>query len=331
MTVSHSSIKIDIVIPTYNGVDTLPMLLDSIQKQTYRAYNCFVIDDLSKDNTVSLIKDHYPWVVLIEQNTNNGPAKNRNIAIRMGQSPYIAIFDDDAYLKDENWLQKAVEKMEDNPKIGQLAAMIVSGYDESILLDCGICRYDYEFGGFFYQKTINQVNGKHLISRRTLGACSAGTVLRRAVFEEAGGFDAKYFYPTEDLDLSLRIHLLGFDVKYEPSLITYHFESQAMGKNKRQKIYMHRRNCLLAIVENYPLKHVVIALAILFLNKIIISPISLKLRKSKKRDEKFIREIITDYRKSFLFLLQNFSKIYKKRKNFDKVRAKSRKYLLEIS
>ena len=321
---------IDIVIPTYNGAGHISKLLEAIERQTYRNYKCFVIDDFSKDNTVAIVRENYPWVRLIRQKKNNGPAKNRNIAIGMGNSPYVAIFDDDTYLKDEKWLEKAKKKMEDNPNIGQLAAMIISGYDENILLDCGISGSGYVFGGLFYQEAIDQVCGKHLIPRVALGACSAGTILRRDVFEKAGGFDSKYYYPVEDLDLSLRIHLLGYDVIYEPSLTVYHFESQAMGKNSRRKIYMHRRNCLLTFVENYPLKHVAISLSILFLNKIIISPLSLKIRKSKKRNEKFIREDIGDYYQSFRFLLQNLRQIHRKRKIFDRVRTKPRKYLLEI-
>jgi GT2 family glycosyltransferase len=322
---------IDIVIPTYNGAGHISKLLESIKKQTYRNYNCYVIDDFSMDNTVTILKENYPWVNVIAQAKNNGPAMNRNIAIDLGNSPYIVIFDDDTYLKDTGWLEKAIEKMEDNPKIGQLAAMIVSGYDEKILLDCGICRYGYVFGGFFHQKTINQVDGKHLISRLALGACSAGTVLRRDVFKKAGGFDTKYFYPTEDLDLSLRIHLLGYDVIYEPLLVTYHFESQAMGNNHRHKNYMHRRNCLLAFVENYPLKHVILSLIILFINKVIISPISLKVRKNRKWDKKFLEQESLDYFKSFIFIFQNFDQIYRKRKKINQIKVRPRKYLLEIN
>jgi GT2 family glycosyltransferase len=328
--VKKKSPGIDIVIPTYNGAGHIPKLLDSIKKQNYRNYKCYVIDDYSKDSTVAIIKENYPWVRLIEQNQNNGPAMNRNIAIGLGTNPYIGIFDDDTYLKDPDWLKKAMCKMENNPNIGQLGAMIISGYDENILLDCGISGSGYLFGGLFHQENIAHVDGKHLIPRRALGACSAGTVMRRNVFENAGGFDSKYFYPSEDLDLSLRIHLMGYDVFYEPSLITFHFESQAMGKNNRQKIFMHRRNCLLTFVENYPLKQIVIALSILFLNKIIISPLSLKFRKYKKRNQKLIQEEIADYRKSFKYLLKNFSLVYRKRKYFDQVRTRPRKYLLEI-
>jgi GT2 family glycosyltransferase len=331
--VKGESPDIDIIIPTYNGAGHIPKLLDSIKKQTYHNCTCFVIDDFSKDNTVAIVKENYPWVNVIEQTQNNGPATNRNIAVGLGNSPYIVIFDDDTYLKDAGWLEKAIKKLEGNPNIGQLAAMIISGYDEKILLDCGICGRGYIFGGLFHQETIDQVGGKHLISRRTLGACSAGTVLRRDIFEKAGGFDSKYFYPVEDLDLSLRIHLLGYDVIYEPSLVTYHFESQAMGKNHRHKNYMHRRNCLLAFVENYPLKHVILSLIILFINKVIISPISLSLRvrKNKNRNEKFLLQDTIDYRKSFLFLLENFNHIWRKRKKFDRIRKRPRKYLLEIN
>jgi N-acetylglucosaminyl-diphospho-decaprenol L-rhamnosyltransferase len=68
------SAKIDIVIPTYNGVNTITRLLDSIRKQTYSNYNCFVIDDFSKDNTVATIKANYPWVHLTAQTENKGSA-----------------------------------------------------------------------------------------------------------------------------------------------------------------------------------------------------------------------------------------------------------------
>lgn len=208
--------KIDIIIPTFNGANHIPRLLESIRNQTYTHYNCFVIDDNSQDNTVQIISERFRWVKLISQPNNNGPAKNRNIAIRSGDSPYIVIFDDDTYLEDSEWLDKAVKKMERNPNIGQLASMIISGFNKEVLLDCGICRNRYLFGGIYFNYQKKDLFGQHEISRPVLGACTAGTILRRDLFERVGGFDPKYFYSVEDLDLSLRIHLAGYDVVYEP-------------------------------------------------------------------------------------------------------------------
>ncbi|MCK4715492.1 MAG: glycosyltransferase family 2 protein [Candidatus Marinimicrobia bacterium] len=323
--------KIDIIIPTYNGANHIPKLLESIRNQTYSHYNCFVIDDNSKDNTVQIITNRFPWVKLIKQFNNNGPAKNRNIAIRSGYSPYIVIFDDDTYLEDSEWLDKAIKKMEENPNIGQLASMIVSGFDKDILLDCGIIEEDCLFGGICHNQQKKDVSGKYEIPRRVLGACSAGTILRRDVFKKAGGFDPKYFYPVEDLDLSMRIHLTGYDVIYEPSLITYHFESQAMGKTIKRKMYMYRRNCLLALIENYPIDSILKFLALLLAKKLIIPFGSVIIQAVRMKRGVNLSDETKDYLKSAVFLVVNSFDIIMKKKQFNQVRKKPRKYLLEVN
>ena len=97
--------EIDIVIPTYNGSNHIHGILNSIQKQSFQNYQCIVIDDASEDNTANTVRNNFPWVKLIEQDKNQGPAKNRNIAIRQGKSPYIVLFDDDTFLEDPYWLE----------------------------------------------------------------------------------------------------------------------------------------------------------------------------------------------------------------------------------
>lgn len=323
--------KIDVIIPTYNGANHIPRLLESISNQTYSGYECFVIDDNSRDNTVGIVREQFPWVKLIAQPHNNGPSKNRNIAIRSGHSPYIVIFDDDTYLKDPEWLTKALNKMERDPGIGQLASMIVNGFDQDILLDCGIIKEDCLFGGICHNQHKKDVSGKYETPRRVLGACSAGTILRRDVFEKVGGFDPKYFYPVEDLDLSLRIHLTGYDVIYEPSLITYHFESQAMGKVIKRKMYMYRRNCLLALVENYPIDSILEALLLVVVRKVIIPLTSVIIQAVRMRQKVDLSDETKDYLKSTVFLVVNSFEIIMKRRQFNQVRKKARKYLLEIN
>ena len=323
--------KIDIVIPTYNGAKHLPRLLESISHQTYAGYECFVIDDNSKDNTARIIRERFPWVSLIVQAHNSGPSKNRNIAIRAGHSPYIVIFDDDTYIEDREWLTKALDKMEKNPEIGQLASMIVSGFDKNILLDCGIYGEGCLFGGNYYNQHRSTVSGKHEISRRVLGACTAGTILRRDLFERVGGFDPKYFYPAEDLELSLRIHLTGYDVIYDPSLVTYHFESQAMGKSIKRKMYMYRRNCLLALIENYPASHIMKTLRSLVCRLLNFPFVSSIFPAAGTKERLDFPQETRDYIKTFCFLAANSFGIMNKRRKIDRFKTRPRSYLVEIN
>lgn len=321
----------DIIVPTYNGSKHIPKLLTSILGQKGVRYTCYVIDDHSSDNTVEIIQQDFPWVTVIKQLQNLGPSHNRNIAIDAGSNPYVVIFDDDTYLEDAEWLLKALSFMEQNPKVGQLAAMIVSGFDKQLLLDCGIRKNFYQFGGIFHNENSENVAGKHLTPRQVLGACSAGTVLRRDLFQLIGGFDAQYFYPGEDLDLSLRLHLAGYNVWYVPSLVVYHYESQAMGKSLSKKMYLFRRNCIRVLVENFPLFHVLKMLILLMGKEFVISFFQFLISRYLKKSNCSFPSSIYDYLRSILFLFRNTPKMISKRIKVNKFRKRNRNYLLQVN
>lgn len=327
----NHDINLDIVVPTYNGANHLPRLLASIEKQSYSNYKCFVIDDCSTDETVKLVREQFPWVHLITQPENYGPAINRNVAVDAGNNPYVVIFDDDTYLEDRDWLAKGLQYMEENPAVGQLGAMIISGFAPDILLDCGILQNRYLFGGIFHNQDSRQVQGKHLNERRILGACSAGTILRRDLLEMIGGFDGKYFYPVEDLDVSLRVHLAGYDVRYEPSLVVFHYESQAMGKSLSRKMYMYRRNCLLALVENFPFSHISMILMAVMIKEVVLPSVRYGIRVITRNQTEPLADSVGDYLKTFLFLLKNSGAIVKKRLFVSRFRKRPRSYLLKVN
>jgi GT2 family glycosyltransferase/MoaA/NifB/PqqE/SkfB family radical SAM enzyme len=323
--------EIDIIITTYNGSKTIKKLLNSIKEQTFNSYNCFVIDDDSRDNTVQIIEKHFPWVKLIKQQNNFGPAHNRNVAAREGRSKFMVFFDDDVFLSDNDWLRKGIEKMHSEQNIGQLSTMVVSGHDDDILLDCGICNNRLFFGGIYHKLNKNFIYGKHLISRNVLGACSAGTIVRRDVFEKIGGFDKKYFYMSEDLDLSLRIHLLGYDVIYYPALVTHHLESKTMGgKNAKKKIYLYYRNNLLAFFDNYPLIYAVKALFFYLLISIISSIFNLFLKLIFKLKKDYFPGSV-NYLKIIFFIIINLPNILIKRWKIGRISKRSRDYLIKLN
>lgn len=321
----------DIVIPTYNGSSHLPRLLSSIERQSMDKYNCYVIDDNSRDETVEIVRRDYPWVHILAQSENMGPSYNRNVAARQGTSPYIVIFDDDTYLDDDRWLENAVQYMEENPDVGQLATMIVNGFEPHILLDCGIAKNWYLFGGLFHNVHRDDAGEKHKRGRMVLGACTAGTIMRRALFERVGGFDSRYYYPAEDLDLSLRFHLAGAKVWYEPSLLVYHYESQAMGKSLARKMFLYRRNCLLALIDNFPVTHIFVMLLAVFGREIVKPVLKYVLQRLGRGERQPLSDSVSDYLKALFFIARNSPGTLRKRVDSRRYRQRSRRSLLDIN
>ncbi len=326
---SQSSLgRIDIIIPTYNGGKRLVPLLESIQKQTYREYACFVIDDGSPESCAEYIMERFPWVRFIQQTANYGPAHNRNLAAGRGSSPYICLFDDDIYLPDPDWLGKAHTIMSENENIGQIATRIMSAYDEEVLIDCGIHEEPAGlFKGVFARKHVDHVFGKHLTKRPVLGACSASSMVRRDVFERVRGFDAKYYYFAEDLDLSIRIYLAGYDIVYCPSLSSCHMQSATMRERPEKNEYFSRRNRLLVILENYPrgtaLRHF-LALT----DELILSLFrSIPLRGLKRVDWNETKSALIVWGR----LVSWLPRIIRKRRIMDRIRKRPRKSIIELN
>lgn len=73
--------------------------------------------------------------------------------------------------------------------------------------------------------------------------------IRRAVWEELGGFDDTYFAYHEDADLSVRCWLSGREVRYVPSAVAdHHYEFS----RHPEKLYLVERNRLFMVLTDYP-------------------------------------------------------------------------------
>jgi len=73
------------------------------------------------------------------------------------------------------------------------------------------------------------------------GAC---LLVRRAAFEELGGFDESYFMFAEDMDLCWRAHQAGWGVGVEPAAVVTHFEGVTRRRHPYRMIVAHHRSAL---------------------------------------------------------------------------------------
>ncbi|MDR2410857.1 MAG: glycosyltransferase, partial [Bacteroidales bacterium] len=83
---------LSIIIPTYNSSKTINRCLDSILCQSYSNYEILVMDGLSSDNTLELVKAYNDRRIQIYSGKDNGiyDAMNKGIALAKGEWLYFS-------------------------------------------------------------------------------------------------------------------------------------------------------------------------------------------------------------------------------------------------
>lgn len=131
MSKKNSTHKIDVVIPTYNGSNTISETLNTIISQSYKDFRIIVFDDGSTDETVDIIKKFPDDRIEIHSSKENlgypGAIKK---AYSMSNAALVFLMCQDDYLADFA-LEDAVAFFDSNPGVGALTRPYFA-FDESI-------------------------------------------------------------------------------------------------------------------------------------------------------------------------------------------------------
>jgi glycosyltransferase involved in cell wall biosynthesis len=89
---------VSIIIPLFNKLDWIPQTINSVVNQTYKNWECIIIDDGSTDGSFELVTsltENYPgnWRIVRQSNSGQSVARNRGIEISSGK--YVALLDAD--------------------------------------------------------------------------------------------------------------------------------------------------------------------------------------------------------------------------------------------
>lgn len=115
---------VSVITVNHNGQAYLPGLLESLRRQTYRAFEVLVVDNASSDGSIDLIRHRYPWVRLVEARTNLGFVGGNNLGFAAARGEYFALINNDTFV-EQNWLRHLVVEANSSPKIGAVASKIL--------------------------------------------------------------------------------------------------------------------------------------------------------------------------------------------------------------
>ena len=130
--------KVSVIMPAYNAEKTVAQAIISVMGQSFGDFELIVIDDCSKDNTVSIIEalaKEDERIVLLKNEKNSGVSKTRNYGISVARGELIAFLDSDDMWREDK-LEKQLAIFEKNEKA-------VISYTASAFIDNDGNPYDY--------------------------------------------------------------------------------------------------------------------------------------------------------------------------------------------
>jgi GT2 family glycosyltransferase len=247
---------ISVIVVNYNGREHLDTCLRALEVQQNVDFECVVVDNGSRDQSASFVRERFPWVRLVESGKNLGCAGGNNRGAAVARGRLLAFLNNDTRA-EPTWLSALARGLDEAADVALAASRIVYMHDSAILDSAGDGMT--RAGGAF-KHGHGAPAGRYGSRREVFGACGAAFLVPRAVFDEAGGFDEDFFVSHEDVDLSYRIRLLGYRCMYVPEAIVQHAGSATLGRTSRLSVYYGQRNLEWVYWKNTPLKLLVLSL-----------------------------------------------------------------------
>jgi GT2 family glycosyltransferase len=225
------SCDLSIVIVTRNTVGLLRRALASVLAASGQlSVEVVVVDNGSTDGTAAMMTEEFPEVRYLPQNTNLGFARANNIGATAAQGTYLCLMNSDARLQPDT-LTRAVEYMRGNPPCGILGAQLLNtdGSRQN-----SIANFPSLTTELFNKSALRLLFPKkypgknHAFTEPLVVESIVGAFLftPRALWQELGGLDERYFFFLEETDYCLRVQRTGRTVVHHPHLRVWHDQGQ---------------------------------------------------------------------------------------------------------
>lgn len=216
---------VSVVVPAYNAEKTLEETLDALRAQSYRDWECVVVDDGSVDSTGDIVRrfaaDDARFRLVTQENQGSAGAYNTGVA--HSRSNLIAICSaDDILLPDHlTYMTRLAHR---NPYCGLLSSNGRYLYDET-----------GKTSPVYTSKPWDQELS--LTLAEVLACCffSVGAVYRRSVFDLVCGYRREVY--GEDYDFWLRAMAKGVRHRYFPKTLSLHRVSNTQKSADILRVY----------------------------------------------------------------------------------------------
>ncbi len=219
---TQTQLMTTVIVPVYNGAETLGTCLEALANQTADAscYEVCVVDDGSTDNTVEIAAKHKVSVIRQE---HAGAAAARNQGARQSTSQ-ILLFTDADCEPLPTWIEQMLAPFAD-PTVAGVKG-VYRTRQRSLIARFTQAEYEEKYDRLAREEKIDFVD-----------TYAAG--YRREVFEAHQGFDPSFQFD-EDQEFSFRLAQAGCKLVFGPTAAVYHQHPSSVWEYIWRKVHLGR-------------------------------------------------------------------------------------------
>ncbi len=220
--------KLSVIVLMHNNVPMTRNCLETLSKAvTGLDHEVLLLDNASTDDTGPL-HECGGWFQRFKicRNEDNSPfASANNRAVRETSGQWLLFLNNDVTVGRDS-VERLLAPLREDQGIGITGAKLLFP-GEAAVQHAGIGQMlwgypsNYGVGASPVDARVNQRCERFALTGAML-------CLRRSVFETVGGFDERYVWGVEDVDLCLKIRAAGLKPVYQPEAVSVHVESATL-------------------------------------------------------------------------------------------------------
>lgn len=227
--------KISIVIANKDHTEDLSRCVASILDQsTYENYEIIIVENNSVTQEIQAYykeMEKHPRIRIVTWQGEFNYSKINNYGVSFAEGEYILLLNNDTQVITANWMEELLMYAQ-RTDVGAVGAKLY--YEDRTIQHAGIViglgahrtaghthyRVNYENVGYM---------GRLCYAQDVTAVTGACLLVRKALYEQAGGLDENFAVALNDVDFCLKLRELGYLNVMNPYAQLYHFESKSRG------------------------------------------------------------------------------------------------------
>ena len=226
---------VSVIIPTRDQVKRLAESVSGVLKTTaYDRIELIIVDNNSSKSETKNYFDtisHDPRVRILRYPDEFNFSAMNNMAVQSARGELVLLLNNDIKVLNPDWMTEMVGHAV-NPDIGCVGALLV--YPNGRIQHAGVLGGVGGFAGHAHRFALSTSFGYHgdlQCTRNVVAVTGACLMVRKELYEKAGGLDERFKVDLNDIDFCLTVRSLGYRNVFTPWAKLVHYEAVSRGSH----------------------------------------------------------------------------------------------------